>query len=217
MGLLDKLKSLLGSDQDGHSPARDTEPDVTIEHEPAAESEHAVKGTDAAQQQMDGETESADETGATVGESEPTATDEPESTAASTTEQTQPEPVSEESDDEEPTAEEETAESPADEQATLDEELDAEEESATEEKSVTEEEPAAEAESATEEEPADESADSPSVEEIKGIGPTYAERLEAVGIETVADLAAADPAEVAAAAETGETRAGDWVERAQSF
>lgn len=202
MGLLDKLKSLFGSDQDGHSPARDTEPEVTVEHEPAAESEHAVKGTDGAQQQTNGE--QADTAGAAVGESEPTVTDEPESTAASTTEHTQPEPVTDESAEGED-ADEGTSESPTEEQATLDEELD------------TEAEPATEEESAAEEEPADESPDSPSVEEIKGIGPTYAERLESVGIETVADLAAADPAEVAEGAQTGESRAGDWVERAQDF
>ncbi|MEF8786831.1 MAG: helix-hairpin-helix domain-containing protein [Haloarculaceae archaeon] len=206
MGLLDKLKSLFGSNKDGHSPARDTEPDVTIEHEPAAETEHAVKGTDAAQPRMDGEQESADETGKTAGESEPMATDEPESTAASTTEHTQPEPVTEESVDEEDAADGGASESPTEEQATLGDELDAEEESATDDESADTEEPAT-----------DESADSPSVEEIKGIGPTYAERLEAVGIETVADLAVADPAEVAEAAQTGETRSGDWVERAQDF
>jgi polyhydroxyalkanoate synthase len=60
-------------------------------------------------------------------------------------------------------------------------------------------------------------AESHSVEEIKGIGPTYAERLEAAGIGTVADLAASDATTVAEAAETGENRAGDWVERAQDF
>ncbi|WP_302082360.1 helix-hairpin-helix domain-containing protein [Salinibaculum rarum] len=160
MGLLDKLKSLFGSDQDGHSPARDTEPDVTVEHEPAAESEHAVKGTDTAREQMDGDQESAGKRASTAGESEPT-TDEP-------------------GDD--------TVASPADDDSVIDDE------------------------SATDDAPA-----SPSVEEIKGIGPTYAERLESIGIETVADIAAADPAEVAEAAQAGENRATDWVERAQDF
>jgi len=190
MGLLDKLKSLFGSDQDGHSPARDTEPDVTVEHEPDAESEHAVKGTDAGRQQTDGEQDSTDTPETTVGESEPTTADEPESTTASTTEQTQPEPVDEE----------------------LDEDVD--EESVTDDTTAS----SADAGSAPDDEPdTDESADSPSVEEIKGIGPTYAGRLESVGIGTVADLAVADPSEVAEAAETGETRASDWVDRAQSF
>ena len=188
MGLLDKLKSLFGSDQDGRSSTRDTEPGVTVEHEPAAESEHAVKGTDRAQQQMNDEQESGESTAESVSESEQAATDESESTVASTTEHTQPGPVTDEPAEDEPAADEGTVESPTEEQATLDEE------------------PAT-----------DESTDSPSVEEIKGIGPTYAERLESIGVETVADLAAADPAEVAAAAQTGESRAGDWVERAQDF
>ncbi len=210
MGLLDKLKSLIGSNQDGHSPARDTEPKVTVEHEPAAESEHAVKGTDGIQQQMNDEQESEDSTTESVSESEQGATDESKSTAASTTEHTETGPVSDEPVDDELVDDEpgvdERAESSAEEQAAADDEP------ATEEQLATEEEPAADADAAT-----DESTDSPLVEEIKGIGPTYAERLESVDIETVADLAAANPAEVADAAQTGESRAVDWIERAQDF
>jgi polyhydroxyalkanoate synthase len=56
---------------------------------------------------------------------------------------------------------------------------------------------------------------SESVETIKGIGPTYRDRLEAAGLGTVADLAASDTETVADAAETSESRAEDWVERAQ--
>jgi len=52
------------------------------------------------------------------------------------------------------------------------------------------------------------------VEAVDGIGPTYAERLRAAGIGTVADLVAADAATVAEAAETGEARARDWLDRA---
>ena len=55
---------------------------------------------------------------------------------------------------------------------------------------------------------------SASVQEIDGIGPTYAERLEAAGIRTVADLAGSDAATVAEAAEAGESRAADWIEQA---
>jgi len=53
-----------------------------------------------------------------------------------------------------------------------------------------------------------------SVEEIRGIGPTYSDRLAGIDIETVGELAGADPAAVAAAAEVSESRATDWIERA---
>lgn len=57
--------------------------------------------------------------------------------------------------------------------------------------------------------------DSPPVDQVDGIGPTYAERLTAAGIETIADLAASDAATVAEAAETSESRAEDWLEQAR--
>lgn len=57
----------------------------------------------------------------------------------------------------------------------------------------------------------------PSVEEIKGIGPAYAERLASIGIETVDDLAGADAAEVAEGASVGEKRAATWIDRASEF
>lgn len=53
------------------------------------------------------------------------------------------------------------------------------------------------------------------VDTITGIGPTYAERLATEGIETVEDLAAADPEAVAAAADAAESRAESWVEQAR--
>lgn len=55
---------------------------------------------------------------------------------------------------------------------------------------------------------------SASVDTIKGIGPAYAERLSNMGIETVADLAEADPAEVGEEASVGENRAATWIDRA---
>jgi len=54
------------------------------------------------------------------------------------------------------------------------------------------------------------------VDEIRGIGPTYSDRLAGVGIESVADLAKEEPAAVAAAAEVSESRAGDWVAQAKN-
>jgi len=50
------------------------------------------------------------------------------------------------------------------------------------------------------------------VETISGIGPTYAERLQAAGVETVEDLAGYDAAELADIAETSESRAADWLD-----
>ncbi len=125
MGLFKKFKSLLGI-----GDGRDVSPDsagttVTVEREPSAESEHAVKGTD----------EFEDESEAEAEKSEP-----------------------------------------------------------------------------------DEKADdgTGSLEEIDGIGPTYAERLESAGIATVADLAAADLSTVADASDAGESRAEDWIEQAKN-
>lgn len=63
---------------------------------------------------------------------------------------------------------------------------------------------------------ADTEADDP-VGEITGIGPTYSERLGETGIETVADLAAADPAGVAEAAQVSESRAADWITQAEEW
>jgi predicted flap endonuclease-1-like 5' DNA nuclease len=76
---------------------------------------------------------------------------------------------------------------------------------------VTEAEPAPESEEAT-----DEAETSEPVEDIKGIGPTYSDRLAEAGIETVTDLTDSDPATVADAAQTGRTKASNWIDRAQA-
>ena len=54
------------------------------------------------------------------------------------------------------------------------------------------------------------------LESIDGIGPTYAERLREAGIDGLAALAAADPGEVAEAADISEDRAEDWIEQAST-
>jgi polyhydroxyalkanoate synthase len=51
------------------------------------------------------------------------------------------------------------------------------------------------------------------VETVDGIGPTFAGRLRAAGVETVADLAEHEAAELADIAETNESRAADWLEQ----
>lgn len=55
------------------------------------------------------------------------------------------------------------------------------------------------------------------VDQIKGIGPAYGERLAEMGIETVDELAAADPVDVAEGASVGEKRASRWINRAEQF
>jgi polyhydroxyalkanoate synthase len=60
---------------------------------------------------------------------------------------------------------------------------------------------------------ADDAGDETDIEAVDGIGPTYAERLRAAGIETTADLAAADASTIADAAETTGARAQDWLDQ----
>jgi predicted flap endonuclease-1-like 5' DNA nuclease len=57
--------------------------------------------------------------------------------------------------------------------------------------------------------------DAESVEVVKGIGPAYAERLANVGIHSVADLAAADAADLAPKIDLSEKRVGRWIDRAK--
>jgi len=57
--------------------------------------------------------------------------------------------------------------------------------------------------------------DAESVEVIKGIGPAYAERLSAAGVESVADLAAADAEELAPRIDLSAKRVGRWIDRAK--
>ncbi|MFC7059362.1 helix-hairpin-helix domain-containing protein [Halovenus salina] len=60
------------------------------------------------------------------------------------------------------------------------------------------------------------STDTEPVETIKGIGPTYSDRLESNGLGTVAALADSDAETVAEAAQTSEGRASEWVKRARN-
>ena len=59
--------------------------------------------------------------------------------------------------------------------------------------------------------------DSPSVEEVKGIGPAYSERLEEIGVETVADLRDADAAEIAEQTTAPEGTVQKWIDRANDW
>ncbi|AXG09765.1 class III poly(R)-hydroxyalkanoic acid synthase subunit PhaC [Haloplanus rubicundus] len=55
------------------------------------------------------------------------------------------------------------------------------------------------------------------LEDVNGIGATYAKRLRAAGIESVPELAVADDARVAEAAEATEELAGTWINRAREL
>lgn len=55
-----------------------------------------------------------------------------------------------------------------------------------------------------------------SPEVLDGIGPAYADRLADAGVETVADLAAADASGLAEEADVSESRLERWIERAKS-
>lgn len=55
--------------------------------------------------------------------------------------------------------------------------------------------------------------EAPGVETVDGIGPTYADRLGAAGIETTADLAEYDASQLADFADTNESRAQRWLDQ----
>lgn len=222
MGLLEKLKSALGLDGErsagsGGSSTGDT--GVTVEREPSTESENAVKGTEASA------------SGPAVGEGSETG-DEP--SAASATEPVDAETGSDAGStgsgadivqevesgtdadtDAEPDAGVEP-DSPVEPESG--DEADSETASETEAESEADSETETESEDEAEAEPdADEAADSPSVTEINGIGPAYGDRLNNVGVETVAELAAADAAELASQTDLSETRISGWIEQAEEF
>ena len=53
--------------------------------------------------------------------------------------------------------------------------------------------------------------------ELNGIGPAYADRLAGQGIDTVGELAVADPEAIAAETDLGAKRVTDWVEQAREY
>lgn len=64
-------------------------------------------------------------------------------------------------------------------------------------------------------EEADPDPDQTVLEDIKGIGPTYGDKLRDAGIESVTELADADAEELAAETDISETRLATWIERAR--
>jgi len=198
--VLGKLKRLLGLDS-GKDDAGRSERDVTVQdrEDADAETEAAVKGTDewGVQTEADDsatEGDEADESGGSTTEAdeadEPIAAD---TDADASTESL----VDEEIAQEEPSGRAEPAEAAG---------PDAEDETTDVEETGPEEKEAVEVID-----------DSPPVDEIKGIGPAYSERLGEIGIETVADLQGRDAAEIAERTTAPEGTVQKWIDRADDW
>jgi polyhydroxyalkanoate synthase len=56
--------------------------------------------------------------------------------------------------------------------------------------------------------------DDTDLDQVRGVGPAYAERLREAGVDTVSALAAADPDDLAARIDVGPSRVADWVDHA---
>ena len=168
--------------------------DVTVEREPSTEDEDAVKGTNTA----------TTEVGTAEGDaSEATADTAVETDADDDTE----------TDVDDEAAPETTVDAPAEDEPVIDE---AEPAGEDDEEAAESDDEDGDVSDDDEPDAAVEGSDDP-VTEIKGIGPAYAERLADIGIETVGDLAAADPADIAAETDLSESRVAGWVERAAAY
>ncbi|WP_266075983.1 helix-hairpin-helix domain-containing protein [Haladaptatus caseinilyticus] len=230
MGLITRLKSLLGLG-DERSKTRQRDSGVTIEREPTeareqadASSERAVKQTE--NEVATGESPESDTSVSTedlVDADEPTdhiEEAEPEN-AAEPAEATGPsaqagQPAQTEATEPEPEPEELTEEGEVESKSADDErasETDETEPETTDESEMTEPE-AAEPES-TESEP-DVEAGRP-LEDVKGIGPAYADRLRNAGVDDAAQLAVADSEELAEKTDLSAKRIEGWIERAKSM
>ena len=193
---------------EGTDAAGSTGSVVDADHEGAAEPAEAT-GTHGTEAFEDG---SDDESDAGTGETErEPAADEDDAAAAGTDAAASTESMVDEAEaSEEPAAAAEPAEAAGPESGDVTTDVDdlepADEETADGE---TTDEETADGETADD--------DGVPVDEIKGIGPAYAERLGEIGIETVADLVDADVADVAERTTVSEKRVNRWVDRAREF
>lgn len=193
MGLLQKLLSALGvrESQSGRGSQRAGETTVTVEHEPDTRSEDAVKGTDgvAADTSASGSTGTITDTADEgVGATEPS-----EAAGVAAGEE-----------------DEEAAVGTGDESA-----LDDAEQSKREDGDESASEATDESADAGEGAVGPGSDESPDV--LNGIGPAYAERLANAGVDSVADLAGADAADLASKTDLGEGRLANWIEQAKEY
>lgn len=229
MGLLAKLKAVLGLERE--EPRGDV--DVTVEREPgeqtpSADSERAVKepvdesdateAPSAGSVDSDGESPVDAEPGAgpaSTEDAEPAVTSEP--VAESAAEEEIGDEGAEEGaagtadGDETRTGAESEAEAPADEPAPEPDDSDA----GAASEPTPEPEPASDVGADGEAGAGTDAAGEP-VDDIKGIGPAYADRLADVDVETVADLAAADADELGDRTDLSPKRIAGWIERAQA-
>lgn len=215
MGLLQKIKSALGLDGASSSDTRrSSDVDVTVEREPSTADEDAVKGTDT----------SGSESG------QDTATDDAE-TASEDGETDDAETTDTDTDDVETASEDvETADTDTDDAETASENVETDDtvsdDAATDDSSseVTDDadEETADADDASPEAEDDTGDEEPEgstdpVTELNGIGPAYADRLAGQGIDTVGELAVADPEAIADETDLGANRVAGWVEQAREY
>ncbi|MDL5361640.1 helix-hairpin-helix domain-containing protein [Halalkalicoccus sp. NIPERK01] len=227
MALLNKLKSLLGLGDGRSGSDRQGTDDVgvTVEREPGEPAEEEAPpatpapGTEAAEPEPAAESEPE----ATDSEPEPAVEPEVESPPAEDTLDESPEDLDGRGSTPEPEPESTSGPEPV--ETAEDEDEGALVESESEPIERVEPEPAAEDEAAEGTEPeggaegepasAESAGDDEPLREIKGIGPSYATKLSEAGVESAADLAAADAGELSEATGLSEKRIQGWIDRAQ--
>jgi predicted flap endonuclease-1-like 5' DNA nuclease len=234
MGLLDTIRSWLGIGGNGSDRGEQVErrtTDVRVEHDPDesadvdATSEALVKGTDDSPEHAGadgpgepGEPDEAATAGTDAAASTDSLTEEPPEPDAATepTEPAEGTTVTDHAGTEREAAEPAEAAGPTPDEP----DVDLESEDATPEPStetgVAESGSVAEPEEPDETDGTDDETDAGSepIESISGIGQAYGKRLSDAGVETVADLAGADSAELADASGISEKRITDWQEAA---
>ncbi|WP_238477375.1 helix-hairpin-helix domain-containing protein [Natranaeroarchaeum sulfidigenes] len=200
MSLLDKLKSLLGLDSTDERQRQDV--GVTVERDVGGDDPdaNAVDTGGAADVEADEDTAEED-----TDEEPDDATGEPEEEINAEDESVDEDELIDEAepDDEEDVAEDTESEDVVQEGHDPEDDADV---------AADDGEDANEDDDETTEDPTTEKGE---LEDIKGIGPAYAERLADVGVESIADLAAADPSAIAAESDLAESRVENWVEQAK--
>lgn len=211
--VLRKIKQLLGMGSEENSTRSDH--DVVVQEEtsePDTETEAAVKGVDE-EPESEGENAEPDDTAGDPDEedTEPAAAEEP----SDEDEETVDEPVATATDagasTESLVDEAETQEHPESRAEPAEAAGPGAEDETTD---VAEVDPAEEPAS-PDVDTGDADADGTPVDEVKGIGPAYSDRLAEIGIHSVDQLAAADAEDVAERIAVAEKTVGKWVDRAQ--
>lgn len=246
MALLKKLKSLLGLGEGESSGERrgDDSVGVTVEHdrsderesapEPGTETDNAAdteagsesppitsdtestESTESAEPAEPIEAEAETEDIGTETGTEPEET--PPGSTAPDTESGEPEPAETDDVTEEGTNVDGTVDVEPDVDSPEPEpEPESESGSESEPEIGSEPEPEPESEDRAETEPETES-ESPDeeIQDIKGIGPSYATKLSEAGVDSVDQLADADPADLSDETELSQKRIRGWIERARS-